>query len=157
MYFSGGRSFYHPSPRAINPWAAKALPMALFVTYTPSVLKFLLSLRSTLEPSITSGWNFWMESIFDAYSSANDASYWEAFLPKRFHKADGWPIAVLNERHQIYHSFLWHDRGPCDHRPLDYFGHIDIPYRVRCVQDCDHTILRAGATWLFLFLRGAVS
>jgi hypothetical protein len=26
---------------------------------------------------------FWMESIFTPYSSANNASPWEAFLPKR--------------------------------------------------------------------------
>lgn len=116
------------------------------------IIRYLYAQRTQIltffEEYFRAFYDFWMESIFDAYSSANDASYWEAFLPKRFHKADGWPIAVLNERHQIYHSFLWHDRGPCDHRPLDYFGHIDIPYRVRCVQDCDHTILRAGATCL---------
>lgn len=41
IYLTKRRSFYHPSPRAINPWAAKALLVALLITYTPRIFKIL--------------------------------------------------------------------------------------------------------------------
>ncbi|KAJ5377440.1 uncharacterized protein N7496_004849 [Penicillium cataractarum] len=41
IYLTGRRSFYHPSPRGINPWAARALPVAL-LTYTPCIFKILV-------------------------------------------------------------------------------------------------------------------
>lgn len=63
IYLSGGRSFYHPSPRAINPRAAKALPMALLVAYTPSVLKFWHSSMSAPKAFVASGWNPYLMHI----------------------------------------------------------------------------------------------
>ncbi|CEJ57203.1 hypothetical protein PMG11_05904 [Penicillium brasilianum] len=45
IYFTRKRSFYHPFPRAINPWAAKALPVALLITYMPSIFQILVPSR----------------------------------------------------------------------------------------------------------------
>ncbi|KAJ5119894.1 hypothetical protein N7448_010563 [Penicillium atrosanguineum] len=35
IYMSGQQSFYYPSPRAIDPWAAKALPLGILAMYIP--------------------------------------------------------------------------------------------------------------------------
>lgn len=37
IYMSGQQAFYHPSPRAIDPWAAKALPLTLLAAYIPII------------------------------------------------------------------------------------------------------------------------
>jgi hypothetical protein len=89
-----------------------------------------------------------MESIFEAYSIAHNASHREAFLPNRNHEADRWPIIILNERCQISRPILWHASGSRDHCPLGAFYQTDIPFRARCLQGYDSTVLRVGATRL---------
>lgn len=64
IYLTKRRSFYNPSPRAINPWAARALPVALLISYVPRIFKILvLSSWSGPEYLPNSGWSLSMVHI----------------------------------------------------------------------------------------------
>lgn len=58
IYWSRSRPFYHPSPRAIDPWTAKALPLALLVAHILIIAQGTIILRNLPEEaaSIHSRW-----------------------------------------------------------------------------------------------------